>query len=120
MIARFIIHHLWLIDLLCLLVIPLLILCFGWFFSRRRHTKRPLVIGLTLALIAAATFCYGRFFETQQLEVRHVELTFSDLPAEFDGYRLVRPDAPKANREDRVCDAPSDRLDSLHDPLYDS
>lgn len=90
MIARFIIHHLWLIDLLCLLVIPLLILCFGWFFSRRRHTKRPLVIGLTLALIAAATFCYGRFFETQQLEVRHVELTFSDLPAEFDGYRLVQ------------------------------
>ncbi len=90
MIARFIIHHLWLIDLLCLLVIPLLIACTGWLFSRRRQTKRPFVVGIVLALIAAATYCYGRFIETQQLEVRHVELTFNDLPEEFDGYRMVQ------------------------------
>ena len=90
MIVRFIIHHLFLIDLLCLLVVPLLILFFGWYLTRRRHKKSCLVVGVILALAVAATYYYGKFVETQQLEVRHVELTFADLPEEFDGYQLVQ------------------------------
>ena len=90
MIVRFIIHHLFLIDLLCLLVVPLLILFFGWYLTRRRHKKSCLVVGVILALAVAATYYYGKFVETRQLEVRHVELTFADLPEEFDGYQLVQ------------------------------
>lgn len=42
---------------------------------------------------AAATVfivCYGTFVGFYQFEVRHVELTFKDLPKAFDGYRIVQ------------------------------
>lgn len=90
MIVRFIIHNLWLVDLLGLLIIPLLLFLAVRFIGRRRHPKRRIVIGILLALLAAATYAYGRYLGTRQLEVRHVELTFKDLPEAFDGYRMVQ------------------------------
>jgi predicted MPP superfamily phosphohydrolase len=89
MIVRFIIHHLWLVDLLCLLVAPLLIIVVCRLLGRR-HRGRNSVVGIVLALLAAATYGYGRFVGTKQLEVRRVTLTFADLPSAFDGYRLVQ------------------------------
>lgn len=90
MIVRFIIHHLYVVDLLCLFIIPLLILLAVCFIGRRRRPKRRFVVGLLLALLAAGTYAYGKFIGTQQLEVRRVELAFKELPQEFDGYRLIQ------------------------------
>jgi len=90
MIVRFIIHHLWLVDLLFLLVVPLLILLAVTLICRRRHPKRRLIMGLVLALMAAGIYAYGKYVGTKQLEVRHVELSFTDLPEAFDGYRMVQ------------------------------
>ena len=44
--------------------------------------------GLSAAAVLLATF-YGTFVGFYQFEVRHVELTFTDLPEAFDGYRIV-------------------------------
>ena len=90
MIARFIIHHIWLLDLLFLLVVPAILLAV--FLIRRRRGHKSLTASLLplAAIVIAAAYGYGRFVETEQLEVRHLELSFDDLPQEFDGYRLVQ------------------------------
>lgn len=90
MIVRFIIHHLWLIDLLFLLVIPAILLI--GFFVRRRRGRQSLTSYLLplAAIIIAGGYAYGKYVGTQQLEVRRVELAFKDLPEAFDGYRMVQ------------------------------
>lgn len=90
MIVRFIIHHLYLIDLLFLLVIPAVLLI--GFFVRRRHGHKSFVSYLLplISILVAGIYAYGKFVGTRQLEVRHVELAFDDLPEAFDGYRLVQ------------------------------
>ena len=67
-------------------VVPLLayFLC-RWLLPKHWSRKA----GIALASIAVALFGYGLTFGFQQLEVRHVRYTFSDLPKSFDGYRIV-------------------------------
>ena len=48
------------------------------------------VVGAFASLLAVVSVCYGFFVGFYQFEVRHVDLTFSDLPKRFDGYRIVQ------------------------------
>ncbi len=45
---------------------------------------------LAVTLVGWLLLLYGTFVGFYQIEVRHVELIFSDLPAAFDGYRIVQ------------------------------
>ena len=56
--------------------------------SRRRQNWGNL-IGFFLALIVAGFVLYGSFFGMRHVQVKHVELAFPNLPADFDGYRMV-------------------------------
>lgn len=47
------------------------------------------LIGWVLALFSIYMVCYGSFVGHKKLEVKHIELTFQDLPEAFDGYRIV-------------------------------
>jgi predicted MPP superfamily phosphohydrolase len=93
--ARFLINHLYLVDLLFLLVFPLLFLVVGYLFSRRSRKKAkrnavvPIVIASMLAVLTAGTYLYGKYIGARQLTVRQVEVAFADLPEAFDGYRIV-------------------------------
>jgi len=94
--TRFIIHNIWLLDLLFFLVVPALLILVGYLIYRlgkaRRTRRLPLSSKILIisGLLISALYAYGRFVGTRQLEVRHVELAFADLPASFDGYRLVQ------------------------------
>lgn len=46
-------------------------------------------VGITVALCMLGIVAYGLSVGWKRLTVREVELTFDDLPAEFDGYRIV-------------------------------
>ena len=65
--ARFLINHLYLVDLLFLLVFPLLFLVVGYLFSRRSRKKAkrnavvPIVIASMLAVLTAGTYLYGKY-----------------------------------------------------------
>ena len=45
--------------------------------------------GIALAAVTAAVFLYGFTFGWKHLAVRRTTLEFADLPAAFDGYRIV-------------------------------
>lgn len=47
------------------------------------------LVGLLCAPLIWYVVVYGAFVGFYQLEVRHIELAFSDLPTPFDGYRIV-------------------------------
>lgn len=47
-------------------------------------------IGLLLSFIAVLCYFYGSIFGVRQLRVSHVDLAFTDLPAAFDGYKIVQ------------------------------
>ena len=47
------------------------------------------LIGWILALGCVYVVLYGSFVGHRQLEVKHIELSFNDLPKEFDGYRIL-------------------------------
>lgn len=96
MITRFVIHNIWLLDLLCLVVVPAILVLIGYLLWRRNKCRgshrlplssKVLIIS---GLLLSAIYAYGRFVGTRQLEVRHVEVAFADLPPAFDGYRLVQ------------------------------
>lgn len=87
MLVRFIVHHVYLIDWLCLFI-PCLLIFVGW-FMRRRH-RRWAVALTAFAFLALLTYSYGRFYVSQQLVVRRVTFTSADLPEAFDGYRIVQ------------------------------
>ncbi len=99
MITRFIIHNIWLLDLLFVLVVPAILILCGYLVYRHKsrtskrtshlvpRTSKFLII---LGLLLSAIYVYGRFVGTRQLEVQRVELSFADLPEAFDGYRLVQ------------------------------
>lgn len=57
------------------------------YFGRRRWLKWTSVAVLSLSWPA---FLYGAYVGIYQLEVRHVELAFDDLPQAFNGYRIVQ------------------------------
>lgn len=81
--------------LLCLLIVPkaMFSICsvIGLFFCRLRTKRRNWgnLVGLVLSLILIYIFVYGSTFGIRKLKVKHVEVTFKDLPASFDGYRIV-------------------------------
>lgn len=84
--------YLWLLGIF---VIPKAIcaLCsfVGWLFNHRRGARSlvTVAIGSLLAVCSAILYAYGSLVGFNNLEVRHVELWYSDLPEAFDGYRLV-------------------------------
>ena len=82
--------------LLCV-ALPKLIFCL---FSAAGHAAAGLprlealrqaadVAGMALAAAVAAVFIYGFAIGWKQLAVRRTTLRFADLPAAFDGYRIV-------------------------------
>lgn len=81
--------------LLCLLIVPkaMFSICsvIGLFFCRLRKKCRNWgnLVGLVLSLLLIYIFVYGSTFGIRKLKVKHVEVTFKDLPASFDGYRIV-------------------------------
>ncbi len=46
-------------------------------------------MGVVVVLLEWMALFYGSFIGSNQLEVKNVEIAFSDLPADFDGYRIV-------------------------------
>lgn len=56
------------------------------FHTRYNYGHR---IGLTLGAFAVLTYIYGLTVGIGRIKVDHVDLTFKDLPKEFDGYRIV-------------------------------
>jgi hypothetical protein len=47
-------------------------------------------IGACLTPVVWFVILYGSFWGNHQFEVKHVELSFSDLPKSFDGFRIVQ------------------------------
>lgn len=84
--------YLW---LLCLAVIPKAVfaLCslVGSLTVRPFQTARNYGhwVGILLGVLAACSCVYGFTFGFNKLEVRRLDLTFDDLPAGFDGYRIA-------------------------------
>ena len=56
-----------------------------------RHSKKNWgnLIGLVLALYVIFVVLYGSTIGLRRLEVKRVDLSFKDLPASFEGYRMV-------------------------------
>jgi len=86
-------------------VLTLLSLLLAWLFFRRRHSSHLVPrtshlvprtshlvprTSLFLLALAWAVFLYGTYIGFSQLEVRHIELAFDDLPPSFDGYKIVQ------------------------------
>ena len=55
------------------------------------HTKRNWghYIGILFGCFAVGTFIYGLTYGVSNIQVKHVDLYFKDLPKSFDGYRIV-------------------------------
>ena len=68
-----------------LLVAPKLIFAVGSLFG-----KKGRLVSLALAPVVWFVVLYGSFVGNQRLEVKRVELSFTDLPQSFDGYRIVQ------------------------------
>ena len=56
-------------------------------FRPRHHIAAPL--GIAFAVLTAAAAIWGGLIGPRQFSVKRVEISFSDLPKEFDGYRIV-------------------------------
>lgn len=78
-----------------LIVVPkgLFVLCdaIGLLLSRwwKKGRLAGLIAGIAAVVITIFVVCHGTFVGFYDFEVRHVELTFHDLPKAFDGYRIV-------------------------------
>jgi ser/thr phosphatase family protein len=46
-------------------------------------------LGILLACFAVGSFIYGLTYGVSNIQVKHVDLYFKDLPKSFDGYRIV-------------------------------
>ncbi len=47
-------------------------------------------VGVVLGLLGMLTYLYGYIWGVGEIKVRHIDLTFADLPEAFDGYRIVQ------------------------------
>ena len=56
-------------------------------FKKRKVGEK---VGWGLSVVILLVYIYGAFYGVRQFEVKHVELSFDDLPAEFDGYKIVQ------------------------------
>ena len=68
-------------------VAPLVIFFLCRYLMPRRWGKK---VGICLSLLVILFALYGMFVGYEQLEVRHIEFRSKDLPAAFDGYRIVQ------------------------------
>lgn len=68
-------------------VVPLVIFFLCRFLLPGRWGKK---VGVCISLLVFLFAVYGMFVGYEQLEVRHVEFRSKDLPAAFDGYRIVQ------------------------------
>lgn len=79
------------LGVLCIFIVPLALIALsgaiGLCLKRRKTGER---IGWTMSLGVVAAYCYGTIIGFGELQVRHLELSFSDLPREFDGYKMVQ------------------------------
>ena len=77
--------YVWL-SALCLAVVSAML-----FLLCRRHRRLWLqLLSLLFVAIGWYVLLYGTFIGFRQLEVKRMELAFSDLPQAFDGYRIVQ------------------------------
>ncbi len=72
--------------MMAFVVVPLVVFFLCRYLLPRRWGKK---VGISLSLIIILFAFYGMFVGYQQLEVRQVEYRSKDLPAAFDGYRIV-------------------------------
>lgn len=84
MIARFAIPFFLFVGFLLLPVVSYA-LC-RWFLPKRYGRK----VGIALAAVIISLVTYGMTAGFRQLEVHHIEYASADLPAAFDGYRIVQ------------------------------
>lgn len=68
-------------------VIPLVTYFLCRYLMPRRWGRKT---GLTIAFLLILFALYGMFVGYQQLEIHHYEYSSKDLPAAFDGYRIVQ------------------------------
>ncbi|MBQ8158143.1 MAG: metallophosphoesterase [Prevotella sp.] len=68
-----------------LIAVPKLVYALCTLFGRRGHR-----VGQALVAVLWVVLLYGSFVGNRRFEVRRVELSFQDLPASFDGYRIVQ------------------------------
>lgn len=64
----------------------------GWIvrkFITHTHTNWGHYTGVLLGIFAFASYVYGLIVGVGQITVRHVNLYFKELPASFDGYRIM-------------------------------
>ena len=79
------------VPILLLIIIGLLL--FGLIYNSirliRRKAKRRHIVGLALSVSIILFFTYGFTLGFEAFNVKHVELDSADLPASFDGYKIV-------------------------------
>ncbi len=73
--------------IIAFVVAPLVIFFLCRYLMPRRWGKK---IGISISLIVILFALYGMFVGYEQLEVCHIEFRSKDLPAAFDGYRIVQ------------------------------
>lgn len=84
MIARYAIPFFFIMGLV---VVPLVFALLCRWLAPRRYWRR---CAGACALLIWSLVLYGHFVGFAQLEVRHIEFASADLPASFDGYRIVQ------------------------------
>ena len=83
MIARFAIPF---FVLMGVIVAPLLVALLCRIFLPRRFRKWAII---ACTLLIWGILAYGHFVSFEELEIRQIEYASSDLPASFEGYRIV-------------------------------
>jgi predicted MPP superfamily phosphohydrolase len=63
---------------------------FYFLFNTQKWRRAFLYSGLTISIATLIVFTYGTFFGKNELRVRNYELTFQNLPENFEGYRIVQ------------------------------
>jgi len=71
-------------------MMPAVVACCGMIGMLFKYRKKGETVGWILAFLSLGVFIYGMEVGSKQLEVRHVEFSSEDLPAAFDGYKLVQ------------------------------
>jgi hypothetical protein len=69
---------------------PLVLMLCCWGIGTLLHRRKAgLRMGIVVGVATMLTALYGFTYGMSQVHVRHVTLAFDDLPADFDGYRIL-------------------------------
>ncbi len=98
--------------LMTLVVVPLILaLLFRYLLPRRLWRRTSLACTFILWVLTG----YGFLFGFQQFQVRHIEYASADLPAAFDGYRIVQfTDAHVASMTQQMVQRAIDSINAQH------